>query len=232
MTTTPKTAPNGRPSTLGWSRRAWRRASRWQSWYPQTRPAAGQAPAARQAGISTSTAITISAAPPAATSSPARRRRLRAALGPAGADGADLAAARAELVTLAPAAPALDARVAHALREIGRPGHDTAPAAVAAEVGLSPVRLRALVRASVGVPLVRLRQWGRLRGAVAALAQGSVASAAATAGFADQAHLARAARDLLGRTPSSLVIPRRGRSNDQNRVGLAYEHRLARKWNL
>ncbi|MET9343102.1 helix-turn-helix domain-containing protein [Nonomuraea sp. NPDC003804] len=76
--------------------------------------------------------------------------------------------------------------------------------AIAAEVGLSVPRLRALVRASVGIPLVRLRQWARLRAAVAQLACSSVASAAATAGFADQAHLARTARAMLGRTPVSL----------------------------
>ncbi|MGW5685696.1 helix-turn-helix domain-containing protein [Nonomuraea sp. NPDC003754] len=76
--------------------------------------------------------------------------------------------------------------------------------AIAAEVGLSVPRLRALVRASVGIPLVRLRQWARLRAAVAQLARSSVASAAATAGFADQAHLARTARAMLGRTPVSL----------------------------
>ncbi|WP_145881993.1 helix-turn-helix domain-containing protein [Streptomyces sp. BK340] len=73
-----------------------------------------------------------------------------------------------------------------------------------ADVGLSPPRLRALVHASVGVPLARLRQWARLRVAVAELPRESAASAAAVAGFADQAHFTRTARSLLGRTPASI----------------------------
>ncbi|MBB3724857.1 helix-turn-helix domain-containing protein [Nonomuraea dietziae] len=121
-------------------------------------------------------------------------RRMRAALGSG--------AALTELVTLAGPGPLLDPRVAHALDLAA----DLLPIdVIAAEVGLSPPRLRALVRASVGIPLVRLRQWARLRAAVTLLGLSSVASAAATAGFADQAHLARTSRALLGRTPVSLA---------------------------
>ncbi|MEV4800124.1 helix-turn-helix domain-containing protein [Nonomuraea sp. NPDC049421] len=118
------------------------------------------------------------------------------ALGDAGSDFLAELAARAGA-----SVPTLDSRVAHAVRR-GLLGE--APAAIAADVGLSMPRLRALVRAAVGVPLVRLRRWGRLRAAVSALPGTSVASAAAEAGFADQAHLARTARELLGRTPASL----------------------------
>ncbi len=135
-------------------------------------------------------------------------RRLIAALGSVGIDGPsaapDLAAAYGELITLTGAAPLLDARVAHALREAMRPGTRTSIHAIAADVGLSPSRLRALVRESVGVPLARLRQWGRLRHAIAHLPHESVAGAAADAGFADQAHLTRTSRNLLGRTPVSM----------------------------
>ncbi|GHC45490.1 helix-turn-helix domain-containing protein [Streptomyces cinnamoneus] len=138
-------------------------------------------------------------------------RRLLAALGPSDADGlgaaaGDLTAACSELIALTGAAPAsrLDERVAHAVRTAALPGPDGSISELAAEVGLSPSRLRALVRESVGVPLVRLRQWGRLRNAVAGLPHASVASAAAAAGFADQAHLTRTSRTLLGRTPASL----------------------------
>ncbi|WP_211245968.1 helix-turn-helix domain-containing protein [Actinomadura oligospora] len=96
--------------------------------------------------------------------------------------------------------PDLDPRVACALRAApGTPLSD-----VAATVGLSAPRLRALVRDSVGIPLVRLRRWARLRAAVTELPRASVATAAADAGFADQAHLTRTARDFLGRTPASL----------------------------
>ncbi|RJL32280.1 helix-turn-helix domain-containing protein [Bailinhaonella thermotolerans] len=90
--------------------------------------------------------------------------------------------------------------MAHAVR---RSGGARFLADVAAEVGLSPPRLRALVREEAGVPLVRLRAWERLRDAVARLGAAPVAPAAADAGFADQAHLTRTARALIGRTPAT-----------------------------
>ncbi|WP_379581713.1 helix-turn-helix domain-containing protein [Nonomuraea mangrovi] len=122
-------------------------------------------------------------------------RRVRAAM----AAGAD--AAMAELGALVGVGAALDPRVAHALE---RAADLASLDSIAAEVGLSAPRLRALVRESVGIPLVRLRQWARLRTAVAHLGRSSVASAAAMAGFADQAHLTRTSRAFLGRTPVSL----------------------------
>ncbi|MFG3258269.1 helix-turn-helix domain-containing protein [Streptomyces sp. NPDC048172] len=119
-------------------------------------------------------------------------RRLRAAL-------PDLDSAYVELVALTGAVPAgLDPRVAHVLRY----------GALAEEVGLSPVRLRTLVRESVGIPLVRLRRWARLRDAVGALSSVPPARAATDAGFADQPHLTRTARTLLGRTPASFRAAR------------------------
>ncbi|WP_438290659.1 helix-turn-helix domain-containing protein [Streptomyces sp. HUAS TT7] len=137
-------------------------------------------------------------------------RRLLAAAGHTGTHGlgpgtdSDLAAARAELLTLTGAGRPVDPRVAHAVQEITRAGSDAPLSSIATDVGLSPTRLRALVHASVGVPLTRLRQWARLRVAVADLPRESAASAAAVAGFADQAHLTRTARSLLGRTPASI----------------------------
>ncbi|MFM9369106.1 helix-turn-helix domain-containing protein [Streptomyces sp. Da 82-17] len=133
-------------------------------------------------------------------------RRLLAALGPVTADAGppDLAAADAELHaqlrTLAGSEIALDARVLHAVRHVA----DAPLREIAADVGLSEPRLRALVRAAAGVPLVLLRRWARLREAVAALPHNSAADAAAAAGFADQPHLTRTSRTMLGRTPGSL----------------------------
>ncbi|MFI8237586.1 helix-turn-helix domain-containing protein [Streptomyces sp. NPDC085866] len=137
-------------------------------------------------------------------------RRVLAVLGHTGTPGlgpgpnSDLAAARAELLTLTRAGRPLDPRVAHAVRESSRAGSDVPISAIAADVGLSPPRLRALVRVSAGVPLTRLRRWARLRVAIADLPRESAASAAAGAGFADQAHFTRTARSLLGRTPASI----------------------------
>jgi AraC-like DNA-binding protein len=136
----------------------------------------------------------------------AETQRILAALGPGGFPdtGADLAAAGAEVTGLTGAGHSLDPRVAHAVRESIRADPRARIGAIAADVGLSPPRMRALVRASVGIPLVRLRQWARLRAAIADLPEESVAAAAASAGFADQAHLARTARNLLGRAPASI----------------------------
>ncbi|MGW3496551.1 helix-turn-helix domain-containing protein [Streptomyces sp. NPDC001020] len=134
--------------------------------------------------------------------------RILAALGHTGVpdtgSASDLSAVKAELTALIGAGRALDPRVAHALCESTRADPRADVGSIAAGVGLSPPRMRALVRASVGVPLVRLRQWARLRAAIADLPRESVAAAAALAGFADQAHLARTARDLIGRAPASV----------------------------
>lgn len=135
-------------------------------------------------------------------------RRLLDALGATDADDpgpcVDLAAGYAELRARAGRSTPLDPRVAHALHlcTVGDP--DMPLRRVADEVGLSAPRLRALVQRDVGISLARLRRWGRLRTAVADLADSTAALAAATAGFADQAHLARTARDFIGRTPASL----------------------------
>ncbi|WP_239590296.1 helix-turn-helix domain-containing protein [Streptomyces aureoverticillatus] len=141
-------------------------------------------------------------------------RRLVEALGECGAaDGFGPGALCCELAALAgPPAP-VDPRVLHAVR--GGPGA-LRLTEVAAEIGLSPTRLRALVRAEVGVPLGVLRRWRRLRTAVGALVDGGgvIADAAAAAGFSDQAHLTRTARTLVGRTPASLRPPRAGRGTE------------------
>jgi AraC-like DNA-binding protein len=100
-------------------------------------------------------------------------------------------------------APVLDPRVAHVLDRLS--GVDRLDE-LAGEVGLSPSRLRAVVRSTVGIPLGRLRQWARLRAAVGALGRGvGVADAAHLGGFADQSHLTRTAGRLVGRTPASLA---------------------------
>jgi AraC-like DNA-binding protein len=84
---------------------------------------------------------------------------------------------------------------------------------LAADVGLSPQRLRALARDQLGMPLARWRVWTRLRRAAEALQAGqSLADAANTAGFADQAHLTRQMREMMGLTPAVVVPLLRGQS--------------------
>jgi AraC-like DNA-binding protein len=77
---------------------------------------------------------------------------------------------------------------------------------VAASVGLSPQRLRALARRQLGMPLARWRVWTRLRRAAEALQGGqSPAEAAIAGGFADQAHFTRQMRDMMGLTPAAVL---------------------------
>lgn len=135
-------------------------------------------------------------------------RRLLAALGATGSNdpgtSVDLPAGYAELRALAGPPLPLDPRVAHAVHLCTWSDPDMPITSIAEEVGLSAPRLRALVRHDVGVALARLRRWGRLRMAIADLPEATAALAAANAGFADQAHLTRTARDFIGRTPISL----------------------------
>ncbi|GAA2277978.1 hypothetical protein GCM10010149_21820 [Nonomuraea roseoviolacea subsp. roseoviolacea] len=84
---------------------------------------------------------------------------------------------------------------------------------LAAAVGLSPQRLRALARHQVGMPLARWRVWARLRLAAEAMRAGrSPADAAIEAGFTDQAHLTRQMREMMGLTPAAVLQHLRGQS--------------------
>jgi AraC-like DNA-binding protein len=121
-------------------------------------------------------------------------------------DDWDLTAVRHEVRAEFGAAPPLDPRIAHVVRHLGEIDDI---AGVASDVGLSAPRLRALAGQNLGVPLVGLRQWSRLRTAVAVLGLTSITDAAAVAGFSDQAHLTRSMQRMLGRSPGSLLSPRR-----------------------
>lgn len=95
---------------------------------------------------------------------------------------------------------ALDPRLMAAMDAVAVPGRSIPE--VAAQVGLSPQRLRALARAQLGMPLSRWRVWGRLGRTAEALRQGrSLADAALEGGFADQAHMTRWMREMMGLTP-------------------------------
>lgn len=98
----------------------------------------------------------------------------------------------------------LDPRLVAALALLA--DSDLAMPALAAQIGLSPQRLRALARRELGMPLTRWRVWSRLHRAVAALQTGlPLAEAATTAGFADQAHFTRQMREMMGLTPSVVL---------------------------
>lgn len=96
----------------------------------------------------------------------------------------------------------LDPRVVEALRLLALQPQSGAIEAVAAQVGLSDSRLRALVRGQLGVPLSTWLIWRKLERTSLSLAEGaSMASAAAEGGFADQAHFCRTMRRMFGITP-------------------------------
>lgn len=96
----------------------------------------------------------------------------------------------------------LDPRLEAALRFLEAEDGPRALARAAAHAGLSTARLRALARGRLGTPLATWRAWRRLERAGMAMARGaSLAEAAAEAGFADQAHLTRATRQVFGITP-------------------------------
>ncbi|WP_063761143.1 helix-turn-helix domain-containing protein [Streptomyces sp. NRRL S-237] len=76
---------------------------------------------------------------------------------------------------------------------------------VAARVGLSPRRLRALSRQQLGMPLARRRIRLRLRRSAEALGEGRSPAGAAAGGFADQAHLTHRMREMIGMTPAAVL---------------------------
>jgi AraC-like DNA-binding protein len=102
-------------------------------------------------------------------------------------------------------APQIDARLKEVLRILTSIEGPQPMARAAAAVGLSTARLRTLAKQELGWPLADWYAWRRLEKAVLSLRSGSnLASAAADAGFADQAHLTKAMRRLLGITPGTL----------------------------
>jgi len=117
--------------------------------------------------------------------------------------GTDLSAAIAELAPLVGRVGPIDSRLAFVVE--GLPAAERLDV-LAAEVGISPSRLRSLAHEEIGVPLTQLRLWSRLARAIAWLPYAPMAAAAAAAGFADQAHFARTARRFLGRTPGDLSL--------------------------
>jgi AraC-like DNA-binding protein len=76
-------------------------------------------------------------------------------------------------------------------------------ARLAQEAGLSPRQMRHAFLRDVGLPMRAYLRWKRLRRAIAAVGAGaSLSAAAATAGFADGAHLSRVFREQFGIAPS------------------------------
>lgn len=102
--------------------------------------------------------------------------------------------------------PRMHPRVRRLLRELRvSPRDDVSLAALAEHAGLSPGRFMHVFTQSVGVPLRPYLAWLKLQRAAAAIAGGATLSAAAaTAGFADAAHMTRTFNRMFGIAPSEL----------------------------
>lgn len=103
--------------------------------------------------------------------------------------------------------PQLDERLRDALRILARGPVQRVDIAAAGEaVGLSGPRLRALAALQLGAPLAQWRLWFMLESALRSLGEGqSIAAAAISAGFSDQAHLGRTMRRFMGVTPKTVA---------------------------
>ena len=100
------------------------------------------------------------------------------------------------------------AKRAHALFQALAAGHATLDT-LAAHVGLSPRSLRRFSQSQFGYgakTLERILRLQRFLRQSRALPQHSLAMLAADAGYADQAHLSREARELAGMTASELRL--------------------------
>ena len=79
-------------------------------------------------------------------------------------------------------------------------------AEIAERVGRSPRQLRRDLASELGMPFRRYVLWRRLQRVVLEVQGGhDLTTAAATAGFADSAHLSRVFRSMFGLTPSEVL---------------------------
>jgi AraC family transcriptional regulator len=136
--------------------------------------------------------------------------RLRRAVRAGDASGnLDAEALGTELVSTVTRASHRDGRpprwLARVTERLAEAGPEPSVRELAREAGVHPVHVARAFRRFHGVPPGTWRQRHRVRRACALLVSGglSIAEAAATAGFADQSHLTRALKSVLGETPAA-----------------------------
>lgn len=140
--------------------------------------------------------------PAARVLEPAWVEELAASLATCDEPGSGATALDAALGELRPAAPLDDAVMTAVFRLLQ--DHERRPSELAREVGLSPRQLRRRFRAAVGLSAKELARIERLRAAAVGTVLGDRpwVDLAAAGGYADQAHLVREFRRLLGLTPT------------------------------
>lgn len=102
----------------------------------------------------------------------------------------------------------IDQRLERAIEEMVRSRRSHTIALAVRNNGLSPQRARHLARKQLGAPMKTILLWRKLEIAAREIAAGSgLAAAAASAGFADQAHLTRTMKHMFGVTPGDAAHP-------------------------
>lgn len=103
--------------------------------------------------------------------------------------------------------PGIDRRLLTAIRLLADEPGSSSIGDTALACDLSESRLRTLARDQLGLPLSTWLIWRKLERTTRALQEGTTLSeAAASGGFADQAHLARAMRRMFGITPRTAQL--------------------------
>lgn len=99
-----------------------------------------------------------------------------------------------------------DNRLIHVLRKLVENPEETVNVdKLAREIGMSASWLQHEFKNVVGLPLRAFRKWFRIKTAVIALKRGaSLADAALSAGFYDQAHFTNVFREIFGISPSTV----------------------------
>lgn len=106
--------------------------------------------------------------------------------------------------------PPLDTRVQKALTIIEEQSGKHIGAIAESQVDLSAGRLRELAQKELGASLAHFSLWRKLQRSISAAISGlDLAEAAYAGGFADQAHMARTFRRMLGLTLTDLIRPMR-----------------------
>lgn len=100
----------------------------------------------------------------------------------------------------------VDHRILVAMQRLTKKPGETSISEIAKECELSESRLRTIVREQLGVSLASWLVWQKLQSSANKLRDGaSLADAAISGGFSDQAHFTRTMRKMFGITPSIAV---------------------------